>query len=111
MLVDEAGPDPKRRSAFMQSAKYKLARENEKNVKACCANPSCLKPWFESQEKSPFQVCSKCKFTYYCSVCRRLNISFDKQLMLSTSLGPMSGIIDTIMAVLVGKLMIISIDG
>jgi hypothetical protein len=69
MLVAEAGQDPARRRAFMQSERYKQVEENEKNVLACCANTSCLKPWLESQENSPLQACSKCKFTYYCSVC------------------------------------------
>jgi hypothetical protein len=69
MLVDEVGSDPARRKEFMQSAKYKQAEKNEKNVQACCANPKCLKPSFESQENSPLLACSKCKFTFYCSVC------------------------------------------
>ena len=68
MLVAEAGTDPVRRREFMESARYKQAQENERNVRACCANPSCLKPWFGSQEDSPLQACSKCKFTFYCSV-------------------------------------------
>jgi len=74
--VDESGQDPQRRSAFMQTAEFKQWRENEKNLRACCANTKCLKPWFGSQENCPLQVCSKCKFTFYCSVYILFNISF-----------------------------------
>lgn len=33
-----------------------------------CANPDCLKPWLRTEEVSPLKACSRCKWTYYCSV-------------------------------------------
>ena len=90
MLVAEAGHDPAHRSEFMQTERYEQAVENERNVRACCANPDCLKPWFESEQYSPLLVCSKCKFTFYCSVrsysC--LISAPDKPLTCSSSIRP-----------------------
>lgn len=37
-------------------------------ARAFCANPECGKPWLITEEKSPLKACSRCKWTYYCSV-------------------------------------------
>jgi hypothetical protein len=68
MIMAEAGEDQRRRETFMQSTRYEQAMKNEKEIVACCANTACLKPWLKSEEDCPLQACSKCKFTFYCSV-------------------------------------------
>ena len=40
----------------------------ETRAHAFCAYPLCGKPWLLTEEKSPLKACSKCKWTYYCSV-------------------------------------------
>jgi hypothetical protein len=67
MFMDAAAGHGMSRTAWMDSEEYRRVQEEEGKVVACCAK--CLKPWFESQATSPLLTCSKCKFTYYCSVC------------------------------------------
>ena len=110
MIMDEAGQDPGHRGTFMQSERYKQAMENEKkNITRCCAElQKCLKTWFTSQDNSPLQACSKCKFAFYCSVYLLYNISFNKQLIFFYLLGLMSGNLIEYFAALIWELMLIS---
>ena len=36
--------------------------------RAYCANPRCMKPWKEGEDRKPLKSCKRCKFTMYCSV-------------------------------------------
>lgn len=48
--------------------------KEDETALAFCANPSCSKVWLEKDAECPLKACSKCKWTYYCSV--RLPLSW-----------------------------------